>query len=189
MTASGEVHDGQWRTTGTREVYANAWMRVREDSVIRPDGRPGIYGVVELPHPSVFVVALTDDDEVVLLELYRYTTQSWSTEVPAGSADGEDALAAARRELLEETGLEAERWVEVGRLSALNGIGDAPEHVYLARGLRTTVDATATQAAEAIGRVRRVPWVEVVGMVRRGEVTDAESVAALMLVAAHLGRV
>lgn len=189
MIASGETHGGGWRTTGAREVYANAWMRVREDSVVRPDGRPGVYGVVELAHPSVFVVALTDDDEVVLLDLYRYTTRDWSTEVPAGSTDGEDALVAARRELIEETGLEAEEWVEVGRLSALNGIAAAPEHIYLARGLRPAADATATQAAEAIAQVRRVPWSEMVGMVRRGEVTDAETVAALMLVAAYLRRV
>ena len=48
-----------WNVTGSREVYANPWIRVVEDRVERPDGSPGIYGVVEMRRPSVFVVALT----------------------------------------------------------------------------------------------------------------------------------
>ena len=179
-----------WTTTATREVYANRWLRLREDEVVRPDGGSGIYGVVEVANPAVFVVALTDDDEVVLVDLYRYTTGRWSTEIPAGSTDGEDALVAARRELAEETGLAADEWVEVGAMSSLNGICDAPEHVFLARGLRAVAgDAAATQAEEGIADVRRVPFADVLGMIGRGEITDAETMAAVLHVAVHLGRI
>ncbi|GAA2176348.1 NUDIX domain-containing protein [Agrococcus versicolor] len=185
-----DAPDTGWTTLASREVYANRWLRLREDDVIRPDGGEGIYGVVEVLQPAVFVVALTEDDEVVLVDLFRYTTGRWSTEVPAGSTDGEDALVAARRELAEETGLVADDWVEVGGMSSLNGICDAPEHVFLARGLHA-VDggAAATQAEEGIARVRRVPFAEVLRMVARGEIGDAETLAALLHVAVHLGRV
>ena len=74
-----DAPDTGWTTTASREVYANRWLRLREDDVIRPDGGEGIYGVVEVLQPAVFVVALTDDDEVVLVDLFRYTTGRWST--------------------------------------------------------------------------------------------------------------
>ena len=175
-----------WQTHASDTVYENPWLRVREHVVTKPDGRPGRYGVVEMQHPSVFVVALTDADEVVLIDLFRYTTQSMSTEVPAGGTDGEDPLAAARRELWEEAGLEAEHWAELARMHALNGVANAPEHVFLARGLRE-VDASAPEE-EGITGVRRVPWPEVMRMVRTGEITDSESMAALLCAAIELRR-
>ena len=73
-----------WQTHASRTVYENPWLRLREHEVTKPDGGPGRYGVVEMVNASVFVVALTDQDEVVLVDLFRYTTQSMSTEVPAG---------------------------------------------------------------------------------------------------------
>ena len=93
-----------WTTRESSVVYENPWIRVREDAVDRPDGTPGIYGVVELRNAAVFVVALTDADEVVLVEVDRYTVGA-SLEVPAGGADGQDPLAAARREVWSEQGL------------------------------------------------------------------------------------
>ena len=85
-----------WNVTGSREVYVNTWIRVVEDQVVRPDGAPGVYGVVEMRRPSVFVVALTDDDEVLFVTVDRHTTGE-SVELPAGGTDGDDPLAAARR--------------------------------------------------------------------------------------------
>lgn len=179
-----------WATTSSREVYANRWIRLREDEVIRPDGGAGVYGVLEMRNPAVFVVAVDEDDRVVLIELYRYTTGLWSTEVPAGSTDGEDPLAAAQRELAEETGLLADEWTHLGELRSLDGVANAPEHVYLARGLREVPhDDGEERAAEGITEVRRVPWPEVLGLVGDGTITDAETVAALMLAVVRLGRV
>lgn len=184
-----EVPASPWQTLASREVYANQWLRVREDEVVRPDGSHGIYGVVEVAHPAVFVVPVTDADEVVLVDLFRYTTGSWSTEVPAGSTDGEDALVAARRELAEETGFEADDCLHAGDMWSLNGLCDAPQHVFVARGLRPVDQDAAARAEEGIVRVRQVPWTDAVAMVRDGLIRDAESVAALMYAAVALGRV
>ncbi|NMR20686.1 NUDIX hydrolase [Cellulomonas fimi] len=184
-----------WRTRSSRVAYENPWIRVREDEVTRPDGTSGVYGVMEVLSPAVFVVPITDDDEVVLVEVERYTTGP-SLEVPAGGSDGEDLLLAAQRELREETGLVAASWQQIGRMFALNGVCHAPEHVFVARGLRAADEGArhaaavaSEQAEEGITAVRRVPWAEVIGLVRDGTITDGETVAALMYAALALGRV
>ncbi|KRB47563.1 NUDIX domain-containing protein [Terrabacter sp. Root181] len=179
-----------WPVRATEVVYENPWIRVREDVVTRPDGTDGIYGVVELQRPAVFVVALTDDDEVVLVTLDRHTVGT-SVEVPAGGTDGEDPLAAARRELVEETGLVARDWRQVGTMNALNGVCRAPEVVFLARGLEPAPGAADTnaRAEEGIREVRRAPVRDVLGLVRDGAITDGETIAALMLALVALDRV
>ena len=79
-----------WTTRASRTVYENRWIHVREDEVTGPHG-DGIYGVVRMQHPAVFVVALDDDKRVCFVELERYTTGR-SLEIPAGGSDGEDPL-------------------------------------------------------------------------------------------------
>jgi hypothetical protein len=76
------VSENPWQTLGTRTVYANPWLRLREDTVIRPDGQQGIYGVVEM-NPSVGVVALNDISEIALVTQWRYTLGRMSVEIPA----------------------------------------------------------------------------------------------------------
>jgi 8-oxo-dGTP pyrophosphatase MutT (NUDIX family) len=160
-------------------VYENPWIRVREDEVLRPDGTPGIYGVVEVRSPAVFVVPVTGSGEVVLVTVDRYTTGRVGAEVPAGGSDGEDLLAAARRELREETGLAAATWRPLGAVDSLNGVAAAPGRVFLATDL-TEVGGSETEV-EGITAVRRVPWADLFAMIGRGEVTDNETLGALML--------
>lgn len=188
-----------WPTASRRTVYTNPWITVTEDAVTRPDGSDGVYGVVQLAHESVFVVAMTADDEVVLVSVDRHTV-GVSVEIVSGGSDGQEPLVAARRELFEETGFEATIWRQLGRVESLNGICRAPGTVFLATGLlgaglpgargsAASSALTAEQASEGISGVRPVPWGEVMRMLRDGEITDGETAAALMLVALELGRV
>ena len=177
-----------WPVTASRTPYSNRWITVTEDEVVTPDGGAGVYGVVTVNNAAVYVVALTDADEVVLVELDRHTV-GHSLEVVSGGSDGEDPLVAARRELLEETGLTADSWQEVGRMDALNGVCRAPEHVFLARGLHPARSAEHDQAEEGITAVRTVPIPEVLAMVREERIRDGESIAALLFALLALGRV
>ena len=176
-----------WQTLGSRVAYENPWIRVREDAVLRPDGEPGVYGVVEVRSPAVFVVPVTEADEVVLVAVDRYSLGGLSWEVPAGGTDGEEALAAAGRELREEAGLAARSLVDLGPVHSLNGVARAPGRVVLATGLHAV--GGAEQEAEGITGVRTVPIPELLALIGAGEITDNESLGALLLALVRLGRV
>ena len=167
-----------WVTRGSRIVYANPWIEVREDEVVRPNGTDGIYGVV--------TEHFGDDDEVVLVRLFRYTVGRDSWEVPAGGIDGDDPLVAAQRELREETGLAASDWTLIATMNGLNGIAVAREIVFLARGLFEV--GGDEREDEGITEVVRVPWAEAMAMVRDGRIADAQTIACLLHAALHLGR-
>lgn len=175
-----------WHTNDSRIVYENNWISVREDAVTGPAG-DGIYGVVTVRNPAVFIVAVDDRERVCLVTLDRYTVGR-SVEVPAGGTDGQDPLVAAQRELLEETGMRAGDWTEIGGMNALNGVTVAPEHVFLARGLSAAAQADAVHDDEGIEEVSWVPFAEVLAMIADGRIRDGETIAALTYAGIRLGR-
>lgn len=177
-----------WVTHDSHTVYSNAWIDVREDRITGPAG-DGIYGVVSMRQPAVFVVALDESDRICLVTLERYTTGT-SIEVPAGGSDGEDPLLAAQRELREETGCTAAEWTLLGRMNALNGIADAPEYVFLARALsaESSGGSAASQAEEGIQEIAWVPFEDVLTMISDGRITDGETIAAIAFAGIRLRR-
>lgn len=170
-----------WKTSGSRLVYENAWIRVREDAVVLASGAPGIYGVVEL-RPSVGVVALNARGEMVLVGQWRYPLGRYSWEIPrGGSAAGEtDLLAVARRELREETGVEAKHWTRLGAVDVNNGVTDDVEHLFLATELE--YGESHLDAEEQIA-VRWMPFEAAVEQALDGGITEVCSVAAILMAA------
>ena len=175
------VSQNPWTTKSSRVTYENAWIRVREDQVLRPDGGPGIYGVVEI-RPSVGVVALNEHDEVALVGQWRYSVNRYSWEIPrGGSHPGEsNMLTVAQRELAEEAGLIAEHWRALGAVDVCNGVADDVQSLYLATELKAT--ATRLDPEEDIVVAWR-PFDESVAMAMDGRITEVCSVAAILKVA------
>jgi 8-oxo-dGTP pyrophosphatase MutT (NUDIX family) len=170
-----------WRRLSRRVAYENPWVTVWHDEVTRPDGQPGIYGVVHYANLAVGVVPIDDQDRVVLVGQFRYTLDAYSWEIPEGGVPpDEDLLEGARRELREETGIEAAEWRELGRIHLSNSISDEAGVVYLATGL--TEGPASPDGTEDL-EVRRVPFDEALAMTRDGRITDVLSVVALQQVA------
>ena len=164
-----------------RVAYENAWIQVHHDEVTRPDGQPGIYGVVHFRSRAVGVVAIDELDRVILVGQFRYTVDRYSWEIPEGGVPfDEDPLEGARRELREETGIEAASWQEIAAFDLSNSISDEVGLLYLATDL--SYGEPAPDGTEDL-RLRRVPFDEVMAMVDRGEIPDAMSQLALERVA------
>jgi len=176
------MSENPWTTLATRIVYANSWLRLREDTVIQPDGREGIYGVVEM-RPSVGIVALNEAGDVALVTQWRYTLGRMSVEIPTGSSESSDhgVLAAAQRELREETGLSARSWRELGSVDNSNGVTTDVSHMFLATGLGAGADA---QDPEERITLSWLPFGQAVENVLAGSITESVSVAALLKVEA-----
>ncbi len=177
----GQARVGPWTRHERRVGYRNPWITVWHDDVTRPDGEPGIYGVVHFENSAVGVLALDEQDRVVLVGQHRYAFDELSWEIPeGGSPPGEDSLEGAKRELLEETGLTARSWREVGRWQLSNSVTDEAAVTYLATDLEQ--GEAQPEGSEEL-EVKWVPFDGAMAMVRTGEMTDALSVLTLQTLA------
>ncbi len=167
-----------WKTLDSRTVYDNPWITVFEDQVVNPGGGRNIYGRIHFKNKAVAIIALDGAGNTWLVAQDRYTLGHRSWELPMGGApEDEDPLAAAKRELKEETGLSAGRWMEIMRLHTSNSITDETGIVYVAEDLAD--GETAHEETENI-EPRRLPLLEAIDMAANGGITDAISVAALL---------
>lgn len=163
----------------SREVYANRWMRVREDEVEFPNGARGIYGVVEKPD-FVAIVPIDTGGRIHLVQQYRYPVGGRYWELPQGSWEdkpGADPETVALAELREETGLRAGRLTRVGHLFEAYGFSNQGCHIYVATELEQGV--AEREATESDMIARGFPIAEVRRMIAGGQIKDATTIAAL----------
>jgi 8-oxo-dGTP pyrophosphatase MutT (NUDIX family) len=161
----------------SREVYRNSWMTVREDDVRRPDGSPGIYGVID--KPDYALVIAQDGDRYRLVEQFRYPLGVRRWEFPQGTAPERahtEPTELAARELREETGLRAESFVMLGKLDVAPGMSSQRGWVFLATGI--TEGEPDREHEEQDMHSEWFSRADVERMIVDGEITDAQSVAA-----------
>ncbi len=167
---------GPWKVVGTREVYRDPWMRLTVDDVLAPDGVPGTFSVVEAK-AGVSVLAL-EDGIVYLAREFRYAIGHESLEVVGGGMEeGEEPLAAARRELQEELGIEAARWTDMGLVHPLSAMVLSPARLFLAEEL--TFGEHRQEKTERIQCIP-LPLEEAVRAVLEGRITQAPSCVLIL---------
>ena len=179
-----------WRTIASRTVHADRWINVRADDCITETGQE-IAPYYVLSYPDwVNVAALTAQDELVLVEQYRHGVAAAVLELPGGAVDPGDVdlIAAAQRELLEETGYTAERFCYVTGLFANPATQTNQVHTVLATGCRR-VSAPQLDDTEEGMQVRTVPAADVLAGLRSGIIGQSMQVAGLLLALEKAGRI
>ena len=167
----------------SESVFRGQLLDVHRDTVRLPNDETSKREWIEHPGAAA-VVAVDDQDRVVLVRQFRFAPRREFWEVPAGKLDGdEDPLAAAQRELAEEVQVAADRWTPLGATYPAIGYSSERIHLYLAEGL-TEADTEADD--DEFVEPFRVPLAQAVAMARRGEVEDAKTCVALLLAAAAL---
>ncbi len=172
---------GPWQIKESTVVYENPWQKVREDAVVRPDGKDGIFSVLEMA-PGVSVLAIEDDGTVYLTKEFRYAIGRDSVEVVSGAVDaGESPLEAGKRELQEEAGLEADEWIDLGSCDPYTSAINSPTQLYIARGLHEV--PRALEPTEII-EIQKASLKEAAEMVIRGDIVHGSS--SILILKAYL---
>jgi len=179
--------DEAWPVDGSEDRHRDGWVvALRADRLRRP-GHPEEepFTRLVLEHPgSVVVVAVDDDERVFCLWQYRHPAQRRFVELPAGllDVDGEDPQLTARRELLEEAGLEASDWTHLATTYSSPGISSEIQHYFLARGIREAGRGDfVAEHEEAEMETGWVPYEELRAAVLDGRVTDAHTALGVLL--------
>jgi 8-oxo-dGTP pyrophosphatase MutT (NUDIX family) len=169
-----------WQTNSVTVAYENPWIQVTHREVVNPSGNPGIYGVVHFKNLAIAIVPIDDEGYTWLVGQYRYTLDRYSWEVPEGGGKHDiSPLLSAQRELLEETGITAQTWIEVGELHTSNSVTDERGLIFVAKDLSFgTPRPEDTEQLE----LKRLPFEEAVDMVLKGEITDALAMVSILKV-------
>jgi len=156
-------------TLSSEIVFTSPYFEIAKEKFVRHDGKEGEYWVLN-KHPSVFILAVSEDGKIYFVKQFRYPTKRWSLELPAGGTDGEVPLDAAKRELWEETGLKAHKWIALGTYQVAPGLSTNIGHIFVAKALEMTKENR--QEEEGIAECIKLSIPEIKERIRNGELSD-----------------
>jgi ADP-ribose pyrophosphatase len=167
-----------FKRLSTERVYTGRLLKIDRDRVLLPNG--GTTDLEMVRHPgAAAVVPFVSDDEILLVRQFRYATQGFIYEVPAGTLNqGEAPEACAAREVQEEVGHRAGRFEHLASIYTTPGFTDEVIHLYIARDLQPVPQQLDHDEVLTVERLR---FAEAIAMIRDGRLVDSKSICALLL--------
>jgi 8-oxo-dGTP pyrophosphatase MutT (NUDIX family) len=174
-----------WRTLSEKKIYENDWIILNEHHVLNPKGNKGIYGKLSFKNKAIGIIPLDKDKNTWIVGQYRYTLDEFSWEIPMGGGPlSKDILESAKRELLEETGLIANKWTKILRIHTSNSVTDEEGFVFLAEDL-TQSKPDFDETEKII--IKKLPFHEVYDMALKNQITDSISLSGIFRLGKSLG--
>lgn len=172
----------KWKKIDSKIVYKNPWLQLREDIVIRPDGKRSKYGIVERP-PVNFIIALNQKGLIFFIKEYRYPIKKTILQLPAGTTDkNKSFLSSAKKELFEETGLRANNWKKLGKFYIGPGHENIYANIFLATKLNTSKFNKSTSSGdELIIKAIKLPIKKIKQLISLNKIECGITLAALNL--------
>ncbi len=166
-----------FQTLASNIAYQNPWITVEHQDVLRPDGKPGIYGIVRFANRAVGVLPIDETGYVWMVGQYRRPVEAWSWEMPEGGVPFEEDLeAGARRELEEEVGIRAETLIKVLDMDLSNSVSDEAAICFVAYGLSR--GNLAPEGTEVL-TIKQLHFTQLLAEVEAGKIRDALTVATV----------
>lgn len=173
---------GPYKVVSSKIAYKNPWIKIIEEKIEKRGGKPGFYGVIDYGK-GVSTVALDDLKNIYLVKEYYYAIEQYALQTPSGAIDkGETALNGAKKELLEETGLRSDNWIELGYVNPLTMILKSPAYLFLA------LNVEKVGVPEDDIEVVKMPFEKAYEMVLNSEITHAPSCVAILKAKIHLNK-
>lgn len=171
-------YEGKWKIKSSKEIYSNPWIHLEEFQVKDPVGKDTIYSVLNMKFIAVGIIPLDEDYNTWIVGQYRFPLKEYCWEIVEGGGNlGVPTLDSAKRELAEETGIEAKEWSELLQLATSNSATSERAVVYVAKGL--SFGAAHPDDDEDL-KVMKLPFNELYERTLNGEIIDAISVAAIL---------
>ena len=168
--------NGDWTIKDTEKIFGNDFFEVFEDKVIQPDGKEGKYATIRFK-PGVCVLPVDGEQNIYLTRQFRYALGRNDLEAAAGVIEDEEPLEAAKREALEELGIEAGQWTELGKIENDTSITNSTAYLFVAEKL--TFHKPEREGTEQI-KMMKMTLDEAVQKVISGEITHGQTCALIL---------
>ena len=174
----GQVRENPWITLKSEQIFESPWIGLTYHDVLNPGGNPGTYSVVHFKNLAIGILPLDKDYNTWIVGQYRYPINQYSWEIPEGGGNLDVApIVSAKRELLEETGITANKWTEIQTMHLSNSASDEFCFLYIAQDL--SFGEAEPDDNEQL-EMRKLHFDELYKMVESGEITDSLTVTTVL---------